>query len=285
MTPMFRPVEVYSEGRSADPDACEDAYVIRDDFAAVIDGCTDKAGVPYFGMSSGRFAAQVLAAGIERLPADIAFPDAVVRLSSHLDSAIHRALPLGTKLADRPSAGVVMYSAARREVWRLGDCHFALDAQMYCGDKAIDEVTSHARAAYLQVLLAGGQTFDALAGDDPGRALILPLLREQHHLRNAEGSRYAYGSFDGLTVPSRFIEVFPVPAGTRNLILATDGYLVPAPTLQQAEDHLRQSLTHDPLRVGEFPSTKGVRPGATSFDDRTYLRLDITPNQPAVSAS
>jgi hypothetical protein len=277
MTSKFRPVEVFCESRTGNPDTCEDAYVLRDDFAAVIDGCTDKAGVPYFAMSSGRFAAQVLAAGIERLPADIAFPDAVVALSQHLDSAIQRALPLGTVLADRPSAGVVIYSAERREIWRLGDCHFAVGDQVYFGDKAIDEVTSHVRAAYLQVLTAAGYSTDVLASDDPGRALILPLLREQHQLRNAEGSRYAYGSFDGLTVPARFVEVYPVPPEVTSIVLATDGYLLPAPTLREAEEHLVASLRDDPLRVGEFPSTKGVKPGARSFDDRTYLRLELEP--------
>lgn len=60
--------------------------------------------------------------------------------------------------------------------------------------------------------------------------------------------------------------------------MPTDGYLSPAASLAEAERELAESLARDPLRIGEHPSTKGLRPDANSFDDRTYLRF--TPATP-----
>jgi hypothetical protein len=60
---------------------------------------------------------------------------------------------------------------------------------------------------------------------------------------------------------------------SRQVVLASDGYLSAAPALHQAEHQLATSLDEDPPRIGEYASTKAVAPGARSFDDRTYVRL------------
>jgi len=59
------------------------------------------------------------------------------------------------------------------------------------------------------------------------------------------------------------------------LVLATDGYPVLMPNLKDSEQALHQLLLEDPLCIGPLLGTKGMRPGNKSFDDRTYLKLEI----------
>lgn len=133
---------------------------------------------------------------------------------------------------------------------------------------------AEARAAYLHCLLAEGHQAADLAREDPGRALVLPVLQRQSLLANRfEAGPLGFGVLDGRRVPDRFIEVFPLGEDALEVTMASDGYLSAAERLAQAEQELAASLCVDPLRIGAHPSTKGLAPGATSFDDRTYLRL------------
>jgi hypothetical protein len=43
-----------------------------------------------------------------------------------------------------------------------------------------------------------------------------------------------------------------------------------------AEDELRDAIAEDPRRIGEYPGTKGIKPDASSFDDRTYVRMCLS---------
>jgi hypothetical protein len=65
-----------------------------------------------------------------------------------------------------------------------------------------------------------------------------------------------------------------VPDGVREVVITTDGYPEPAPTLAEAERLLAERLARDPLML-EPPETKGKRPAANSFDDRAYLRVAL----------
>ncbi|MFC7640100.1 hypothetical protein ACFQX6_02920 [Streptosporangium lutulentum] len=65
------------------------------------------------------------------------------------------------------------------------------------GDKAIDRVLAGARAAYLHCLLAEGRSVAELAREDPGRELVLPVLRRQSVLANREEARWGSGCWTG----------------------------------------------------------------------------------------
>ncbi|MFE9968093.1 hypothetical protein OG894_42735 (plasmid) [Streptomyces sp. NBC_01724] len=136
----------------------------------------------------------------------------------------------------------------------------------------MDDVLAGTRAVYLHCLLAVGQTAEELAAQDPdpGRQIILPVLKQQGLLANQPGP-FGYGVLDGSRVPEPYIEVIPLD-GAHEVVLASDGYLTASPTLDEAERALAASIALDPLRITN-PGTKAVEPDRASFDDRAYVRL------------
>lgn len=269
-------IERFIQGKHPDPDRCEDAFVATPDFAAVIDGATDKTGVSYGGKTGGRVAAECVADTLRYLDPDADLRTLVNRASSLLRK---RVVACGADIdphtQDGPTAVFVAYSRRRREVWRVGDTLW-MGAGEYRGEtKRIDEITTAARVLLLRALVRDGASVEELAATDPGWEMILPMLKTQHLLRNIDQGAdddLAYGAIDGRYVPDRFLEVWAVPEGSE-LVLQTDGYLELEASLDAAESALKQDLIDDPLRIGAFPCTKGVAPGNCSFDDRAYIRL------------
>ncbi|MFC6082654.1 hypothetical protein [Sphaerisporangium aureirubrum] len=266
------------------PGAGEDRTVVLEDergvwCAAVVDGSTDKSGRIHAGATGGALAAEQVVRTLRRLPPGTAPAAAVAEITADLHRlrarwGIEDDDPLG------PSAAAAVALPRQGLVWRVGDVHIGIAHpggtwRRHDGGKAVDRALAATRAAYLHALLATGATPGDLAADDPGRTVILPVLQRQAALANRPGP-YGYGALDGRPVPGRFVDVVPLPPGAHEMVLASDGYLRPDPTLEAAEHLLAESLRTDPLRIGDHPATKGVTPGARSFDDRTYLRLTRT---------
>lgn len=83
---------------------------------------------------------------------------------------------------------------------------------------------------------------------------------------------------NGLDVPAQYVGIRAVPENADTVVLASDGYLKLADTdglfdLARAEQYLWQMLAEDPDCVAGLCSTKGLVPGANSFDDRTFVAL------------
>jgi glycerophosphoryl diester phosphodiesterase len=271
-------LEQFVEAKSGRPAKCEDFVVVGDHFLAVIDGATDKTGAKFRGVSGGRFAAEVIGAAIPNLEPAITGRDAITEISRALDVALQDA---GAPVPDdRPSAVCAIYSREQRQIWRVGDVTIRLNGRSRYGTKRIDRVTAGTRSAFLQSLHLYAQHTPAEQGPedapDIGRDLILPLLRNQHLFRNARRSqsRFAHGAIDGQLVPREFIEITPVDFGTE-VMLASDGYPRVLDTLEKSETYLHKDLARDPLRIWRHPSTKGVRQGDLSYDDRAWLRFSI----------
>jgi hypothetical protein len=266
-------IESFVEGKDRDPSLCEDLIFIGENFAAVFDGATDKVDARYEEIPGGRFAVEVLAKAMERLHPEASPPEGVRHLSAELSAAIS-ANGSARDPRDDPSASAVIFSIARSEIWRVGDCSWSLDGEADLGEKLIDRITAETRAALLEAMLIGGASMDDLRASDPGRAMVLQLLEEQYRFRNiADPScRLGFGAIDGTPVPARFIEAVPV-GPSRDIVLATDGYPRLLPTLKEAEAALLDDIAIDPLRIGDYKSTKAVGLGQSSFDDRAYLRF------------
>lgn len=270
---MTRVIESFVESKQAEPALCEDSIVECNGFLAVFDGATDKTDARYAGVPGGRFAVDTLARALAACPSDIGATDCIAELTQALREEVAAHGPASPP-EDSPSASAVIYSAARSEIWQVGDCSWRIDDVVGGGSKRIDQIVAAARSALLRALLHAGKAVNELRASDPGRAMVMPLLEEQHRFRNLvdPASELAFGALDGNPVPERFIDVMPTSSGAE-IVLATDGYPRLLQTLAQSEEYLRRDIEEDPLRIGRHPSTKAVAPQHKSFDDRAYLRF------------
>lgn len=259
----MRILERFVQGKAEDLSLCEDMIVLSDDYLAILDGATDEGGELIEGVSSGLFAARRVAKALVELPAQASANEAIEYLSGSLPSG-------STK--PKPQCDAIIFSRARQEVWRVGTIHLLIDNIPYPPTKRIDEITSQARAAYNQSLLMSGQNIKEIAEKDPGRELVLPLLRLQRQFANEARSEWGYGTLNGEPVPAFFLEVFPVEKGS-DVVFASDGYTEALPSLHESEEVLARRLRDDPLLLRQPPATKGLRPEQISFDDRSFLRF------------
>lgn len=238
--------ELFVEGKS--PGYCEDVVTVTSDFVAVIDGVTSLSGVDEPG--SGRAAAVALAGAVQMLPAHADVREALGWLAG--------ALSVG-------AAVLAVYSRHRHEIWRVGDVHVMVDGRVLPRIGADrDDAAARMRADRMRALLAAGM--DPAEASGLARAEITPVLLETRRRANLD-----YGVLlPGVVPPSEVVEVFP--AGRVN-VLCSDGYVEPLPVLAQAEALVRHVVNIDPWRCFDYPGTKGVPAGGTSFDDRAYVSV------------
>ena len=263
-----RVIEEFTLAKTGDGNLNEDIYVVTENIVAIFDGETDKRdnSRTNSGSSPGRTAAHILAEAVVGLPDRC---DPIITVKS-----------LSKAIASIPSndAGFVAVGAVfdlrSQCVVRVGDISVGINGVFDSPHKRIDEVAGLARTALLESELRAGATLSYLRDTDPGRQMILPLLRAADRWRNQSNSEYGFGAFDGQEIPVEFIDVFEIPSGS-DVVLASDGYDDPRPTLAESEELLAESIRRDPLRLGPPPGTKGVHIGHCSFDDRTYVRIKL----------
>jgi hypothetical protein len=266
----FEILESLCETAKASPDANEDRFVATGDFAAVIDGATSSGKIE--GVAGGIIAAEAVVETIRALPAD-ATAQSFVTLAARRIAA--RIGALDDSLA-RPSAAAAIWSRARREIWRVGDCHFRIDDVEYIGDKPLDRLAYGFRCAVLRAELALGLTSivrerEIAVLEQPFRRLVLV----QHAFANlVDDDPLAYGALDGRPVPAKFIEVFPA-SDAREIVLCSDGFPRPFANLREALAELARLRTEDPLLIREYLGSRPFPRNCGYFDDVTYLRLKV----------
>ena len=249
----------------------EDRLVVTDDFAAVIDGATSSG--PIGGRPGGIVAAEAVEQTIRDLASDASVRDFV----DGATTAIARAIgdwPDETTM--RPSAVAAVWSRARGEVWRVGDCHIRIDGREYHGGKEIDRIGYEFRCAVIRARLRLGLTsLDAELRIPTMEQPFRPLVLAQHAFLNLDSDDpLAYGGLAGTFVPDRFVEVFEV-ADAREIVLASDGFLSPAATLAEGLAEIARVRQNDPLMVELVMGSRPFMPGRDYFDDTTYVRLAI----------
>lgn len=276
----MRVLEVFSEGRDGCPSGGEDLVVVGDGFCAVLDGVSARGevvrrGLLLDGLSPGRWAAEVVAGTLGGLDGGCTAEEAFLRFSEAVRGG---AAGLGVDLASWgwPAAvQVCVFSALRREVWRLGDVQVAVSGrEIPSTPTPIDRPAADFRSALLWAALASGVPMGSLRDDDPSRAALAPLLELQPYLRNCPdpGNPFAHWLVDGRGFPAGAVQVVPVPPGAE-VVMVSDGFLSPASSLASAERELSEVRRTDPLMIGEV---RGLRPfpsGSGSFDDRSYVRI------------
>ena len=259
----------------------EDDIFVNEHFAAVVDGATSKS--PYRsvdGKTSGKLATTLVKQTIENLKPDVTLSEALesFRQSIYQFYVAHNLLSqVKAQPAQRFTASAVIYSVARQEIWQIGDCQCLINGVLYQNNKLIDELMAAARAAFLEVALSLGEvTLDSLQQHDVGRDFILPFLQRQAILQNHPDPKQplAFAVLDGFKVDVAKVKVWPVPKDAI-IVLASDGYPQLKESLQASEASLEHLLKSDPLCMHEYKSTKGLKVGQKSFDDRAYLKLQV----------
>ncbi|WP_062378896.1 hypothetical protein [Demequina pelophila] len=265
---MIEAVEAFTEAKRDDPSRNEDAFVVAEHFAAVIDGVTSlsEGTLP----TSGRLAAQALVEAVRTLD-----PRATAREA--VDALSRAVAEVGTGPAGVPRAAVAIVSAARRELWRVGDCGATLIAPrqaVFFDAKSVDALTADARALVLQAHLARGASRKSLLAEDPAWPFVVPFVEAQWEHANAVGE-FGFGVIDGGEVPDAHLHVDPLGPEPIEIALYSDGFLPGSTTLAEAEAALSAALARDPLCIEELRGTKGPHPATGRMDDRTFVRVRL----------
>jgi hypothetical protein len=272
-------VEQFIMSKTGTMGDCEDSIYIGPHFIAVIDGSTSMAPRRWNGQTGGRVCAHIISQVFAQLPFDATARQAVDAMTSTVQNFYQHSDTLAIMEADpvqRIAASVIALSLWRQEIWSIGDCQCLIDAEWFPHDKLVDHIISAARALFLQSEILQGVTTAELCQNDSGRKFILPLLERQSFFQNnPTAGKYWYAVIDGFPVPDEGIMVREIPPETRSIVLATDGYPILKERLEESENALHSILLEDPLLIGEYKSTKGMRTGNVSFDDRTFVKVRL----------
>ncbi len=94
--------------------------------------------------------------------------------------------------------------------------------------------------------------------------------------KNVLALRQKDGSLSGpyeVTATELNTEVMLKTQPDAEIVLASDGYPKLKSTLKESEEELAKIIEIDPLCYKTYFSTKGLKKGNFSFDDRTYIRF------------
>ncbi len=264
-------VEWICETPKGDPALNEDRLIIDDRFVAVVDGATASGFIN--GVPGGIVAAGAVADALESLQADATVHEFVDAANSLFNDRTRGLLERG---AMPPFAAAVVWSRAKKEIWRIGDCHFRIDEKDYIGEKEVDRVAYSFRCGVVRARLALGLTSieaerRVAALDQPYR----PLVLVQHAFMNLDSDDpMAYGAINGSPIPAKFIEIVDA-SRARQIVLCSDGFTKPYPSLQEAIRETTKLGEIDPLLVYEYDGSRPFAPGAAWFDDTTYVRFNV----------
>lgn len=271
-------IEEHLVSKTDDESVCEDKIAYNDDFAVVIDGVTSKTGKLIDGKTSGWWASYLISKEINNFARDIICKDALHQLNSCL-AKFYREQGIYDKLQnhkkERFGACAAIYSDFLKEIWIIGDCQCLIDDAYYSNPNYYDELLSETRALYLELAIIKGLTFDEIQKKDPGREYILPILRELVKFSNDENLSYSYSIIDGFNTPVSLVKKIKVPSNAKKIVLASDGYPKIFPVLYETEKYLSKVIKEDPMCFRQYKSTKGLKKGNISFDDRAYLSISL----------
>lgn len=266
----MRVVEYFCRGKSSQS-ACEDRLVMTGNHLAVIDGVSSKYAGKIDGESTGEIGARLAAEAIGRLPAEAGREEILAGLTEAF-AAFYRDHDFpGERRAQGPQAVCAIYSVHRRTLWLIGDAQMMIDGELITNPKPSDLILARMRA-----LAAATQTENGVAREEAltfAREAILPWILRATCFANRETEDFGYAVVNGEPIPPSLVIERRLPPGAHEVVLASDGYPMLAPTLAESEAALRRCLRADPACLRLNPQTKGRLPGQESFDDRCYLRF------------
>lgn len=272
-------LENFIESKTGNMKTCEDYIYVNDNFAAVIDGVSSKTKSLYDNKTTGQLAVDLIIAAIGKFQKDISAENAIMKITEnikhyYLDNNLYDKAK--TNPAERAAACISIYSAFHKQVWIVGDCQCLLNEKVYTNEFKMDDTASEVRSLFLKMEILKGKTIDELLINDTGREYITPLLNNQALFENdTNGDEYSYGVLNGFTVPTSMIKIIQISETAKFVVLASDGYPILKETLEESEKQLKYVMEHDPLCIHIHKCTKGLITGNISFDDRSYLKIEI----------
>lgn len=246
-------------------ETCEDGIIVTDYFAAVIDGSTSKTPHQFLpDMKNGRYCMKLIKSFIRIFPADGTCEDFCKGITSFIHNVYkeyHIDLNhLQKHPEERLTASAVIYSEKKKEVWMIGDCQCLIDKLHYTNNKPYEDRVASKRAYLISRGMSPSKAREAIVPD---------LIRAME-----EGQNKQYAVIDGFDIYMQDVLVINV-SHAQQLILASDGYPFLKENLYQSELLLDNQLKKDPQNIHAFKATKGLIKNNISFDDRSYLKIDI----------
>lgn len=268
-------IEQYSLSKSGNSYDNEDVIVSTDDFVAVIDGMTPKEFDLYKGSSSACIVIELAAQEIRKFPASITCEEAVYKLIQCVQQ-YYRDRQIFEEVAAHPSkrlgASLIVYSRMRKELWMIGDCQGLIDGAPVSNEKLIDHLIADMRSKLIKGYLDRYSVEDLLE-HDRSRYDIYPFLINQFEFQNNKHeSLLSYAVLDGFPIHKEHIKKIEVP-DAKEIVLASDGYPFLKQDRTESERLLNELLEKDPLCYRIYPSTKGLKKGNVSFDDRSFVKI------------
>ena len=265
-------LEYFLCGKENNPNTCEDGLIIGKHLIAVIDGVTSKGTRLWDGKTSGRYAKDILADYLKR---DIERQN-VIQLLTNLDHILSEKVLYNAKSLPReeyPRAAIIIYNDFYKEIWSYGDCQCRINEKVYTHSKKIDELNADLRAFYLEYQISQGADIKELEQNDLGRKGIQKNLMMQFAFENKPGY-FGYPVLNGMGIEQSMIKCYPVTKGD-TVVLASDGYPVLRENLSECEKELDDIKKNDPMCFRLYRSTKGIKRGNISFDDRAFCRFIV----------
>ena len=173
--------------------------------------------------------------------------------------------------AEYPRASVIIYNSCYDEIWCYGDCQCIINGEFYSHEKELDALFSEIRAFNIEASLLNGESIEASSGNDVGRKAVLENFQKQVLFEN-KSVPFGYSVINGFGVNYELIERHKVKKGDE-IVLSSDGYPALKGSLAESEEELEKLLRDDPMCFRKYKTTKGLKEGNFSFDDRCYVRF------------
>lgn len=276
----FSILERFVQGKYRDQRLCQDYIFVTSHHVAVLDG--SSLGPARDGMPQGRILCEAAGAAIAALPAACDHREAMVAINHAIRSALDYAGSEAVRAhPQRASASAVIYSAAHRQLWCVGDTGVTVDGAAIELSKEIDRVATAARCAYVAALVANGATPSSIIASQEDKVFLRPLLalQQQSFLNRLGNGPYRYGNLDGDDAVLDFVRVIDV-GSAQLLTLATDGYFLRLGDLDSTELAMHVVVEADPCMYRLHPQVKGLSLDADGsgllslwFDDRAWIRI------------
>jgi hypothetical protein len=261
-----------------DPQRGSEDGIYKSDWCTVVgDSHSNHADKEIDDATPGQYALGAFFASLRELEKakDVTWKNLVPRLAGLVRPWVDRVYP-GRK--NRP--GVVFDGHFPRlgehgMLIRVGDCQQLVDGKGYNPGLRIERFNAKVRCVVVHECLKRGRSITELRTDDPSRPLMKKLIARQSQYRNTGNRKFGFGVINGEHVPIRCIEYTMLTGEEQEIILASDGYppQALARTLAETEANLAKILKEDPLCIYQWPSVRGLKPGADRTDDCTYIRL------------